>query len=111
LLALGARPWSPPEVVAIIVLVGFLVTGTQNAINGAGGDTYPASTRATGLGWALGIGRLGSIAGPLVGSLVIVAGLHEPRHLFLVPVVPMAIAAVAAAWLIRATRRSTEEAS
>jgi len=110
LLALGARPWSPPAVVAIIVLVGFLVTGTQNAINGAGGDTYPAATRATGLGWALGIGRLGSIAGPLVGSLAMVVGLHEPRHLFLVPVVPMAIAAAAAAWLMRATRNSSEEA-
>lgn len=110
LLALGARPWSPPAVVAIIVLVGFLVTGTQNAINGAGGDTYPAATRATGLGWALGIGRLGSIAGPLVGSLAMVLGLHEPRHLFLVPVVPMAIAAAAAAWLMRATRNSSEEA-
>jgi AAHS family 4-hydroxybenzoate transporter-like MFS transporter len=109
LLALGARLWSPPAVVAIIVLVGFLVTGTQNAINGAGGDTYPASMRATGLGWALGVGRLGSIAGPLVGSLAIVVGLHEPRHLFLVPVVPMAIAAVAAAWLIRTTRSSTKE--
>jgi AAHS family 4-hydroxybenzoate transporter-like MFS transporter len=110
LLALGTRPWSPPAVVGIIILVGFLVTGTQNAINGAGGDTYPAATRATGLGWALGIGRLGSIAGPLVGSLAMVLGLHEPRHLFLVPVVPMAIAAAAAAWLMRATRNSSEEA-
>jgi AAHS family 4-hydroxybenzoate transporter-like MFS transporter len=107
LLVLGSREWTTVAVMAMIVLVGLLVTGTQNAINGAGGATYPTHTRATGLGWALGIGRLGSIAGPLVGSLAVVLGLNEPRHLFFVPVVPMLIAAFAAAWLARATRLST----
>ena len=107
LMVLGAREWSTAAVMALIVLVGLLVTGTQNAINGAGGNAYPAYTRATGLGWALGIGRLGSIAGPLVGSVAVVIGLNEPRHLFFVPVVPMLIAALTAAWLARATRSPT----
>jgi AAHS family 4-hydroxybenzoate transporter-like MFS transporter len=101
---LGAGEWSTMTVMVLIVLIGLLVTGTQNAINGAGGDAYPTHIRATGLGWALGIGRLGSIAGPLVGSLAIALGLSEPRHLFFVPVLPMLIAALAAAWLAHLTR-------
>lgn len=109
LIVLGAREWSTVAVMALIVLVGLFVTGTQNAINGAGGNAYPAHTRATGLGWALGIGRLGSIAGPLVGSMAIVIGLTEPRHLFFVPVVPMLIAALAAAWLARPHRFSNAQ--
>ena len=32
---------------------------------------YPTSLRANGSGWQLGIGRIGSIAGPLVGALLI----------------------------------------
>ena len=32
---------------------------------------YPTSLRALGSGWQLGIGRLGSIVGPLVGALFV----------------------------------------
>ena len=31
---------------------------------------YPASSRATALGWSLGIGRIGAILGPILGGLV-----------------------------------------
>ena len=34
---------------------------------------YPTSVRATGVGWALGIGRVGSIVGPLVGGALLTA--------------------------------------
>jgi len=76
-----------------IMAAGFCVTGTQNAINGAAGVTYPASMRARGLGWALGLGRLGSIAGPLVGSLAVWLGLTQARELFMLPLIPLGIAA------------------
>lgn len=111
LMVLGAREWSTAGVTALIVLIGLLVTGTQNAINGAAGNAYPAYIRATGLGWALGIGRLGSISGPLVGSAAVSIGLSEPRHLFFVPVAPMLIAALAAAWLALATRSPTAQSA
>jgi AAHS family 4-hydroxybenzoate transporter-like MFS transporter len=106
LVTLGAREWSTFAITALIILVGLLVTGTQNAINGAAGDSYPTGLRATGLGWAFGIGRLGSIAGPLVGSLAIIIGLTNPRHLFYVAVAPMLVAALAAIWLARATKNA-----
>jgi AAHS family 4-hydroxybenzoate transporter-like MFS transporter len=87
--------------VAGVVGAGFFVTGTQNAINGAGGVSYTPDIRSSGLGWALGIGRLGSIAGPLVGSLAVVLGMKEARQLFALPVLPLAVAVATALWLRR----------
>ncbi len=94
-------PTSTSVLVLGVVLAGFFVTGTQNAINGAGGASYDAAIRSSGLGWALGVGRLGSVAGPLVGSVAVLLGMHEPRHLFALPILPLAVAALTAAWLRR----------
>ncbi|MDB5684259.1 MAG: putative aromatic acid transporter [Sphingomonas bacterium] len=99
LLVLTAHNWSREAVILLIVTLGFFVTGTQNAINGAAGATYPAEIRAAGLGWALGLGRLGSIAGPLVGSLAIALGMSQPRQFFAIPILPLLIAAALAFWL------------
>ena len=50
---------------------GFLVLGIQSGINVIGAMVYPTSLRANGSGWELGIGRIGSIVGPLVGALLV----------------------------------------
>jgi AAHS family 4-hydroxybenzoate transporter-like MFS transporter len=52
-------------------LAGFFVLGIQSGINVVGALVYPTSLRANGSGWQLGIGRIGSIVGPLVGSLFV----------------------------------------
>lgn len=94
-------PTSTFYLVLGVVLAGFFVTGTQNAINGAGGASYETAVRSSGLGWALGVGRLGSVAGPLVGSAAVLLGMQGPRHLFALPILPLAVAASTAAWLRR----------
>lgn len=50
---------------------GFFVLGIQSGINVVGALVYPTSLRANGSGWELGIGRIGSIVGPLVGALFV----------------------------------------
>ena len=50
---------------------GFCVLGVQSGINVCGALVYPTSLRALGSGWELGIGRLGSIVGPLVGAFFV----------------------------------------
>ena len=50
---------------------GFIVLGIQIGINVVGAMLYPTSLRANGSGWQLGIGRIGSIVGPLVGALFV----------------------------------------
>ncbi len=59
--------------------------------------------RATGLGWALGVGRVGSIVGPAIGG-VVVATADDARLVYLGCVVPVVIGMVAVALLKRQTR-------
>jgi MFS transporter, AAHS family, 4-hydroxybenzoate transporter len=70
---------------------GFLVLGIQAGINVAGALIYPTSLRANGSGWQLGLGRLGSIIGPLLGGLFI--GLSVEK-LYLWSTLPFALGAI-----------------
>ena len=99
MLVLGLR--ATPMLAIGVILAGGCVTGTQNAINGAASASYAPGIRSSGLGWALGVGRVGSIAGPLVGSLAVLLGMKDARHLFALPLLPLAVAGVAALWLGR----------
>src|SRR5258708_23026955 len=44
--------------------------GAQNCNNGVAAKFYPTSIRATGVGWALAVGRIGSIVDPPVGGIL-----------------------------------------
>ena len=50
---------------------GFIVLGIQIGINVVGAMLYPTSLRANGSGWQFGLGRIGSIVGPLLGALFV----------------------------------------
>lgn len=52
-------------------LVGLFLIGSQIALNSISGTIYPTDIRSTGVGWALGVGRIGSILGPVVGGILI----------------------------------------
>jgi AAHS family 4-hydroxybenzoate transporter-like MFS transporter len=90
----------------LIMLASFLsgafVIGGQNSANVLAAVFYPTYIRATGLGWALGIGRIGSIAGPVLGGMML--GAHWDRQsLFVAAAIP-AFAAAAAALVLGLTR-------
>jgi MFS transporter, AAHS family, 4-hydroxybenzoate transporter len=70
---------------------GFLVVGIQIGINAVGAMLYPTSLRANGSGWQLGLGRLGSIVGPLVGAEFV--GLPV-EQLYMWSALPFAVGAV-----------------
>ena len=54
-----------------VFAAGFGVIGGQSATNALAAISYPTQVRSTGVGWATGIGRIGSIIGPsLAGVLV-----------------------------------------
>jgi AAHS family 4-hydroxybenzoate transporter-like MFS transporter len=82
---------SQMALVVATFFAGFLVLGIQSGINVVGAMIYPTSLRANGSGWQLGLGRIGSIVGPLAGALVI--GLPV-QHLYMWSALPFAAGAV-----------------
>jgi AAHS family 4-hydroxybenzoate transporter-like MFS transporter len=69
--AIGQLGHSVVLVTIAIFVAGFCIVGGQIAANALAAGFYPTSVRATGVGWALGIGRIGSIVGPSVGGVLL----------------------------------------
>ncbi|CAB3796285.1 MFS transporter [Pararobbsia alpina] len=51
-----------------IFLSGFAIIGGHPGINAWSATYYPTDLRSTGIGWSLGVGRIGSVIGPVVGG-------------------------------------------
>jgi MFS transporter, AAHS family, 4-hydroxybenzoate transporter len=69
-------------VAAVTFISGFLIIGAQGGLNALSARFYPTSIRSTGVGWALGVGRLGSIVGPLLGGSLLLMG-WKPEQMLL----------------------------
>jgi AAHS family 4-hydroxybenzoate transporter-like MFS transporter len=82
---------SPAVLLTATFFAGFLVLGIQSGINVVGAMIYPTSLRANGSGWQLGMGRIGSIVGPLVGAIFV--GMPVQK-LYMWSALPFAVGAV-----------------
>jgi AAHS family benzoate transporter-like MFS transporter len=56
------------------VATGIFVVSVPVALHVVAGETYPTHIRSTGAGWAYAVGRVGSIAGPIIGGIIQMAG-------------------------------------
>jgi benzoate transport len=84
----------------IAVAMGFFAQGGYIGLYSAAARLYPTEVRATGIGWAIGLGRVGAIVGPSMAGLLI--GLGWPQALyFAVLSIPFFVGAIAI-WLLRA---------
>ncbi|MET0282776.1 MAG: MFS transporter [Steroidobacteraceae bacterium] len=88
-----------PLLTLAVSMAGFGVIGCQGVLNASAGLIYPVSCRPTGVGAALGIGRIGSLSGPLVGSYII-AQQWPSQQAFFVPLLPLAVAVLATLLLV-----------
>jgi AAHS family 4-hydroxybenzoate transporter-like MFS transporter len=86
----------PLIIIAVSLFVGFCLSGGQKAYNALSVYFYPTALRGTGLGWSLGIGRIGGVLGPFVAGLLLTAG-WTPAELFYASAVPMIAGAIAIA--------------
>ena len=71
---------------------GCCVSGGQKSVIALSAVFYPAPIRSTGVGWALGIGRLGGIGGPLLFGLLL--SHTSASSIFYAAAVPMLVAAL-----------------
>jgi len=94
---------SEAALLAATFAAGFIVLGIQIGINVVGAMLYPTSLRANGSGWQLGLGRFGSIVGPLAGALFV--GLPV-QQLYMWSAIPFAAGAIVcfAIYLLNAAR-------
>ena len=99
-LAMGAVLGMPehPMVILASLAAGFCLSGGQKANNALTVYFYPTALRGTGLGWSLGVGRVGGFLCPLLVGQLLVMG-WTPGDLFYAASVPMAAGAVAI-WLM-----------
>ena len=95
---IGEAGGSLELLIPMVTLAGFCVGGGQTAANALAAEFYPTAMRSTGVGWALGIGRIGSIIGPTLGGLLLVGGVAT-RQIFWMAAIP-ALLATAAAFMI-----------
>ena len=65
-----------PQVGILMTLAfgaGFCVSGGQTSANALAAVFYPTAVRSTGVGWALGVGRIGAIVGPVAAGWLLVS--------------------------------------
>jgi MFS transporter, AAHS family, 4-hydroxybenzoate transporter len=82
---------SATALLVVTFFAGFFVLGIQSGINVLGALVYPTSLRANGSGWELGLGRIGSIVGPLVGALFVGMSVEK---LYMWSALPFAVGAI-----------------
>jgi AAHS family 4-hydroxybenzoate transporter-like MFS transporter len=85
-----------PILVVAMFLTGCCINGGQGSLNTISAMFYPTAIRATGIGWALGVGRIGAVIGPAVGGTLVAAS-FAPVNVILANVLPAVIGVVAIA--------------
>jgi AAHS family 4-hydroxybenzoate transporter-like MFS transporter len=84
----------------LIFLTGTAVTSAVTSMSALAASFYPTASRATGVAWMLGIGRMGAVAGALTGGLMMGMGMQFSA-VFTLLALPACIAAFALGALSR----------
>ena len=90
MLIFAAVPDRLDSMLISIFVIGFLQQGGFTGLYSVAAKAYPTQIRSTGIGWAVGLGRSGAVAGPAVAGYLIAAGLDMSTNFYLFAV-PMAI--------------------
>jgi AAHS family 4-hydroxybenzoate transporter-like MFS transporter len=93
-LLIGMPGHSETLVMSLLFISGICLLGGQLGLNTAAGLVYPTYIRANGVGWAFGVGRIGSVAALTMAGVLI--GMHLPlQQLFAIVAGLLAIGVVA----------------
>jgi AAHS family 4-hydroxybenzoate transporter-like MFS transporter len=80
-------------------LLGFLFASGYTGLYAVAAKIYPTDVRATGVGWAIGLGRFGAVVGPYVGGILIAAGVSMEVN-FIIFAIPIMLGGIMA-WRLR----------
>ena len=100
--ALGAVKGLAP-ILLLSSLTGFLLSGGLFCVYALAPTYYPAPVRATGTGVAVGVGRIGAVAGPSLGGFLLAGGANVSQ--VIQSLIPIALAGGVAAALLTMFRK------
>ena len=104
LITVALAQMGPGGFVGMIAVLHVLLGGTHYGIQSVLGAYYPTGERARGAGWAASIGKIGSVAGPMMGGWLL--GSHmTSRSPFLVLALLPLVFALAIVGIARVARR------
>ncbi|HEY3918965.1 MAG TPA: MFS transporter [Stellaceae bacterium] len=83
-----------PVLIIAMFLTGCCINGGQGSLNTISAIFYPTAIRATGIGWALGVGRIGAVIGPAIGGILVGAA-WAPSNVVVANIVPAVIGVIA----------------
>lgn len=86
---------------AVAFLIGMFIFGSMAGLYAFAPAIYPAAVRTTGMGWAIGVGRIGAIVAPLTAGTLLDGG-WQPPQLYYAYALPLLAAMVS----VLALRRS-----
>ena len=89
----AAMPGDIDFLLTLIFIIGLLQQGGFTGLYAAAAKAYPTSMRSTGIGWSIGLGRFGAVAGPAVAGYLIAGGLDMAAN-FYIFAVPLAVSAI-----------------
>ena len=105
LASIGFMTSSMYALFTIVFITGGTVIGTQFGLNAFTVGVYPTSIRATGLGWALAVGRVGAIIGPVLTGIYLSLA-WSIENIFIMTALPAIIIILSLVMLSRMRRKS-----
>jgi AAHS family 4-hydroxybenzoate transporter-like MFS transporter len=89
--AIGSLTSTPWLIGLAVFAAGFCISGSQVGANALSASFYPTDCRATGVSWANGVGRIGSVVGSVGGGAMLSMNLSLPS-VFLIVGIPALLA-------------------
>ncbi|MEY2942198.1 MAG: hypothetical protein RLY97_212 [Pseudomonadota bacterium] len=109
MLVFGNVALSVGGALAMAFVIGLTLQGGYNGMWPIAASSYPAESRATGIGWAMGVGRSGAVIGPIMAGYLLSAKVSVPMILA-VYCVPLLICALSAGLVGMSIRRGAQRA-
>jgi MFS family permease len=82
---------SPMVLLLFAFTLGFFTIGGMIGLYSVAAELYPTTLRNTGLGWSIGVGRLGAILGPYLAGILMSIGWEQADY-FLLLALPLMFA-------------------
>ena len=96
--------------IAIALLLGILTTAAIAGFYSYTPEVYSTRSRATAMGWMIGVGRLMSIVAPILVGVLLDGGL-KPENVYFLFAIPLAVAALCVVALGVSVRRGARQAT